>query len=170
MTQPQTEAPAAAVADWHVIFEIERRAYPVGEALSIGRDAGGDIVIQEPNVSRAHARVTVTDGVCEVENLGATGTKVNGVRIIVPQPLREGDRIQVGMAVLTLRRPPLPLGVSVVDRVQERPIDLVASRRPTVRSPLLVNGTQPKRSKPSWVVFALVAGAAALLYFLGAGG
>jgi hypothetical protein len=40
----------------HLIYEFERRAYPVRNSLlTIGRDAASHILIREPAVSRNHA-------------------------------------------------------------------------------------------------------------------
>ena len=66
----------------------------------IGRDAGADLVIDSPAVSRRHARIARTNGQIRVEDLGSSnGTFVNGVRLTAPQVLRPGDLVQLGRAV-----------------------------------------------------------------------
>ena len=77
-------------------------------ALTIGRRADQDIVLDDPSVSRAHARVHVVAGETAVEDLGSTnGTSLNG-RPIGPgrTAVRDGDRIQVGNALLEYRSTP----------------------------------------------------------------
>ncbi|HEV2439760.1 MAG TPA: DUF3662 and FHA domain-containing protein [bacterium] len=73
--------------------------------LTIGRRADQDIVIDDPSVSRAHARIHVTDGDAAVEDLGSTnGTALNGRPIGRSRlPVHDGDRIQVGNALLQYR-------------------------------------------------------------------
>lgn len=74
--------------------------------LTIGRRADQDIVIDDPSVSRAHARIHVTGGDAAVEDLGSTnGTALNGRPIGRGRaPVHDGDRIQVGNALLQYRR------------------------------------------------------------------
>ena len=73
--------------------------------LTIGRRADQDIVIDDPSVSRAHARLHVAAGEAAVEDLGSTnGTALNGRPIGRTRvPVRDGDRIQVGNALLQYR-------------------------------------------------------------------
>src|SRR3989337_747983 len=47
----------------HLIYEFERRAYPVRNALlTIGRDASSHILIREPAVLRNHAELRAEEG------------------------------------------------------------------------------------------------------------
>ena len=67
-----------------------------GERLTIGRDDGNDVVLDDPNVSRFHAEVLRSDGRIEVRDLDSrNGTRVNGV----PAPhavLQTGSEIGIG--------------------------------------------------------------------------
>jgi pSer/pThr/pTyr-binding forkhead associated (FHA) protein len=66
-------------------------------SVTLGRDPRSDIVLQAPNVSSAHARVTVQDGRVLLEPLGATnGTFVNEKRAKGVQELAPGDWIGIG--------------------------------------------------------------------------
>jgi hypothetical protein len=152
-----------AVADWtpapaYLVYEIERRAYPVRETCTIGRDTGSDVVILEPTVSRTHARIARDGESLMLESVGATGTRVNGVAVTTPQPLNDGDKIEIGTAILTLRRPPLPLGVTVVERPRAASrIDDVTGRRPTIRHPLMAPSHDgPQKPKRGWWIFAAI--------------
>lgn len=66
--------------------------------LLIGRDPDCDIVIADRQVSRHHALLKrVADGYV-VEDLGSkNGTHLNGVALHGPQPLQDGDLIQVAL-------------------------------------------------------------------------
>jgi len=75
-------------------------------ALTIGRRADQDIVIDDPSVSRTHARIHATEGEAAVEDVGSTnGTALNGRPIGRSRvPVHDGDRIQVGNVLLQYRR------------------------------------------------------------------
>jgi pSer/pThr/pTyr-binding forkhead associated (FHA) protein len=150
----------------YLVYELERRAYPLTDAFTIGRDSGSNLVVLEPAVSRTHARIIAEGNTIRVENIGATGTRVNGIPVAdQPVELREGDRVDIGTAVLMVRRSPLPLGVSIVDRVHSRPADQVAARRPTIKNPLPLNRLQEvRRMRPTWI--AVTAAALVVLVLL----
>jgi predicted component of type VI protein secretion system len=81
-----------------------------GELL-IGRHADGPGRLgNDEEISRYHARVSLDAGeLCAVEDLGSTnGTFVNGLRISVPQTLKQGDRIELGGSTLVVRELPAP--------------------------------------------------------------
>ena len=76
------------------------RQFRVGfEPLIIGR-GGVDIELTTTEVSRRHARVSMSAGF-QLEDLGsANGTFLNGTRVTKASPLRIGDHIQIGGTVL----------------------------------------------------------------------
>ena len=66
--------------------------------LTIGRSADCDIVLDDRQVSRFHARVVWRTDQYEVEDLGSkNGTHLNGRDLVGPQPLRDGDEIQIAL-------------------------------------------------------------------------
>jgi pSer/pThr/pTyr-binding forkhead associated (FHA) protein len=69
-----------------------------GERLVIGRAADSGLVLDDPEVSRAHAEILRTaDGGLELRDLGsANGTFVDGVPITGPVRLHGGERLQIG--------------------------------------------------------------------------
>lgn len=68
--------------------------------MFIGRELGNDIVINDPEVSRRHARIFVQGSNYVIEDLGSTnGTTVNGQRLMGPYLLRPGEIIQFGEKV-----------------------------------------------------------------------
>jgi pSer/pThr/pTyr-binding forkhead associated (FHA) protein len=72
--------------------------YPLeGELLTLGRDPGNTIHINDAEVSRRHARFSLQGGKYVLEDLGSTnGTFVNGQRLGGPHVLRPGDVISFG--------------------------------------------------------------------------
>ena len=81
------------------------RVLPLAEGENvIGRDPSCGVWLDQPGVSRRHARVVVADDVAEIEDLGSTnGTFVSEVAIAGPHPLRDADVIQVGSVDLKYR-------------------------------------------------------------------
>jgi pSer/pThr/pTyr-binding forkhead associated (FHA) protein len=74
---------------------------PLGGELTIGREQGAGMVIDDGGVSRLHARFTEENGAVVLEDLGSSnGTYVNGERISAPVELAAGDEVQVGGTVL----------------------------------------------------------------------
>ena len=78
--------------------------YPLDKnELFIGRDLGNDIPINDPEVSRRHARVFLQGTNYIIEDLGSTnGTTVNGQRIMGPYMLRPGELVVFGEQVSLL--------------------------------------------------------------------
>jgi phosphoserine phosphatase RsbU/P len=73
------------------------------EVLSIGRSARNDLVIEDPSLSRSHARLEVRGEGFQLEDLGSlNGTFINGNPVQGPQSLRASDRVQLGNVVLEL--------------------------------------------------------------------
>lgn len=72
--------------------------YPLeGELLTLGRDPGNSIHINDAEISRRHARLSLQGGKYVLEDLGSTnGTFVNGQRLGSPHVLRPGDVISFG--------------------------------------------------------------------------
>lgn len=81
------------------------RVLPLADGENvIGRDPACGVWLDQPGVSRRHARVVVTDDVAEIEDLGSTnGTFVSEIAIAGPRPLRDADIIQIGSVDLKYR-------------------------------------------------------------------
>jgi predicted component of type VI protein secretion system len=73
------------------------------DSMSIGREASNDIVIQEAELSRNHARISRRGGAFVLEDLGSTnGTFVNRQRLTSPRTLALGDEIGFGENVVVV--------------------------------------------------------------------
>ncbi len=63
----------------------------------LGRDLNNDIVINDAEVSRRHARIFLQGTSYVIEDLGSTnGTYINGQRLMGPYVLRPGEIITLG--------------------------------------------------------------------------
>ncbi len=72
-----------------------------GSQLNIGRDSSNEIVINDAEVSRRHARLTFQGGKYVLEDLGSTnGTFVNGQRLAGPRVLKAGEVVSLGEQIV----------------------------------------------------------------------
>jgi pSer/pThr/pTyr-binding forkhead associated (FHA) protein len=73
------------------VFSLEKAE------LFVGRDLNNDVVANDPEVSRRHARLFKQGNSYTLEDLGSTnGTFINGQRLASPYPLRPGELITFG--------------------------------------------------------------------------
>ena len=75
-------------------------------AVTIGRAAGNDVVLEDESVSRHHARLEWQEGVLYITDQGSTnGTQLNNVEITphIQCPVKEGDVITIGGFSVTPR-------------------------------------------------------------------
>jgi hypothetical protein len=73
------------------VYELDRAE------VSIGRDIANDIVINDAEVSRKHARLTLEADRYRIEDLNSTnGTYIDGQRLIGPHLLAIGEVIMFG--------------------------------------------------------------------------
>jgi len=76
--------------------EIGERFYIDRPRLTVGRDPGSDIFLNDVTVSRSHAVLDSGGGEVRITDAGSlNGTYVNGV-LVDAAPLRSGDLVQVG--------------------------------------------------------------------------
>ena len=72
-----------------------------GHQVVIGREEGLEIILQDPEASRRHCRISWQGGQYVIEDMNSTnGTFVNGVQITTPQMLNTGDSIGIGQTAL----------------------------------------------------------------------
>ena len=167
------------------------RRLELGGAVAIGRQ-DGDLVLEDPEVSRRHAVLRREGESIVVEDLDSTnGTFVNGERIRSPIPVGPGDLVRVGRTTLeiepdrraddTIVSAPLRADDTIVAR-PVRPDQIPsAEAQPSVdpvakddeaTQPLpnrfLENGSRPSRSNRKWLgvtaaVLAVLVGVTAWL-------
>jgi pSer/pThr/pTyr-binding forkhead associated (FHA) protein len=74
------------------------------DETTLGRADGNDIILDDPTVSRYHAKVRQEEGDFYLYDMGATNpTLVNGQRI-TRHPLREGDKVEIGEMLFVFKR------------------------------------------------------------------
>jgi pSer/pThr/pTyr-binding forkhead associated (FHA) protein len=102
-----SERPAPPRLVW-VRPDGEEVEFPLaGSPLLVGRDADADIRVDEPLVSRAHARIERRGGAYFVLDLGSTNlTKVNG-EPVTERELRDGDEVRFARARCRFVAPPV---------------------------------------------------------------
>ncbi len=80
--------------------ELGRRYGLTNRVTTIGRGTTADIQIDQESVSRIHAKVTLEESACVLEDLGSTnGTYVNDTSVSRPVPLRNGDFLKIGRTI-----------------------------------------------------------------------
>jgi pSer/pThr/pTyr-binding forkhead associated (FHA) protein len=111
-------SPRRAKTGGRLVSLMDGREYTVrADGLTIGREAGCDIVVAASEVSRRHARVELRPEGYAVVDMSTNGVMVNGVRIKRAQSLSRGDTIRVGPeefrfhadAEVTVEPPPPPI-------------------------------------------------------------
>ncbi len=118
------------------------RRYRFESAVSFGRDAANDVVLNQATVSRVHARIERHgEGWALLDRGSANGTELNGAAVAGRAQLREGDRIGVGGVLFEFRCAPGAAGL------QARWRDLPAPLRATlVAGAVLLGGVAGERA------------------------
>lgn len=91
--------------------------------LEVGRNPENDVVIEDDDVSRFHARILFDNGSLWVRDAGSrNGVFVNGKRVSDHKALKVGDRVRFGSATFEVQW-------------AEPSLDTVVSERTIVREP-----------------------------------
>lgn len=101
-------------------FLLQEFDLPIGEVV-LGRSPECHVTIEDPLISRQHARIVVTPTQCTFVDLGSrNGSRINGRHVSAPTPLVDADRIRLGAQELvffemgTHRRAPRATGAMTV--------------------------------------------------------
>ena len=93
---PLEEAHARRAARALLAVGGRRLIVPSGGG-TIGRSRACDVVLEDAGASRRHAEIRPHQDGWTLQDLGSTnGVLVNGRPIHAQQPLRQGDRIEIG--------------------------------------------------------------------------
>jgi hypothetical protein len=77
-------------------FVLQELDLPQGGTI-IGRSLDCHLTLEDPLVSRRHARIVVDETGARIEDMGSrNGVRVNGAPIREPVVLRNGDRVRIG--------------------------------------------------------------------------
>src|SRR4051794_2478519 len=84
----------------------DRTRVPVVTEMTIGRAPGSTLLLDDPTVSRTHARISSPNGNgVTLEDAGSShGTWVDGARISAPIELRDGIKLRLGDQELRVER------------------------------------------------------------------
>ena len=96
--QSGAAAPDHRAVRARLIDTAYQRVYDLaGSCVTIGRESGNDIIVQDINASRKHAELRLNArGLWVITDLGSmNGTRVNGISV-ASQPLYPGDTITIG--------------------------------------------------------------------------
>ena len=126
---PPTARPRAWLVD-----DRWAKAYPLGDATSIGRGVQNEIILRDPAVSRKHAEVTRQGETFLLCVQGATGTKVNGLPVAADCALAEGDVIEIAFSTLRFTTRPPTSELSVISHDTPTPLDTDGPTRSTIRA------------------------------------
>ena len=86
-----------------LFLETREIALAEGESI-IGREPASAIWLDDPLVSRRHARIVVANGRATLEDLASrNGTRLCGTRIGRPRRLEDGDEIRIGPVRMIFR-------------------------------------------------------------------
>ena len=78
---------------------LNGQRWMVRSKIIVGRDMECDIIIPSRQVSRRHARLTVSNSGATLEDLGSkNGTHLNGAVLSEPEALKDGDVVQIAFA------------------------------------------------------------------------
>ena len=78
---------------------LNGQRWPLSHTLMVGRDPTCEIIVQDRQVSRFHARITPTPEGVMVEDLGSkNGTNHNGTEVTGPIILQDGDILGIALA------------------------------------------------------------------------
>jgi pSer/pThr/pTyr-binding forkhead associated (FHA) protein len=96
-------APARLV--WHKLDGSVASLQLVEDVMTVGRDETASLRIDEPLVSRLHARIERRGDAYVVLDLGSTNlTRVNG-EVVGQQELKDGDELRFARARCVFRAP-----------------------------------------------------------------
>ncbi|MEM3486282.1 MAG: FHA domain-containing protein [Candidatus Methanomethyliaceae archaeon] len=98
--------PELPVIGWLVVVKGTRQGqeFVLREVTTIGRGGENDIVLDDPAVSRQHAKIRLEGRDFVIYNLGATNPpKVNDVEIN-RHVLADGDRLEIGQTILVFKQ------------------------------------------------------------------
>jgi FHA domain len=80
------------------------KTHRFGRRVLVGRAPSADLRLDDPMVSRLHARIEMRDDGVYVEDLGSrNGTTVDGVAVAAPRKLAVDDEVTVGSAAVVFR-------------------------------------------------------------------
>ncbi len=119
-----------------LVHESSGQEFSLGfEVVTIGRHRDNVITLEDPQVSRHHAEISMQGGRWVIQDLeSANGTFVNGQRVVAPRLLNHGDMVRVGQSSFQVDiAAALSRQDTLVERVPRQTLAPTASRGPSRR-------------------------------------
>ena len=97
-----------AIRTSEVIIEVNGMRHPlVPPGLTVGRGNEADLRIDDPGISRRHAKISLKESeggtVVSVEDLGSTNGVILDGQPVDSSPVRDGSEIRLGNTVIVIR-------------------------------------------------------------------
>jgi len=108
------------------------KVYPLeGPEIIVGRDAGNAVTINDAEVSRKHAKLSLHGSAYTIQDLGSTnGTFINGQRITSTQVLNPGDTVSFGENIVLIYEASHDPNATLISSAQA-PKTVTPIRKPT---------------------------------------
>ena len=92
------------------------KVYPLSvQEVSIGRDNSNTVAINDAEISRKHAKMSLHGNAYVIQDLGSTnGTFVNGTRVSGSQVLNPGDSVSFGENIILAYESAFDSGATVI--------------------------------------------------------
>lgn len=141
------------------MFELVLRdgtRVPVVDAMTIGREPGNTLQLDDPAVSRRQARILVEDDDrVLLEDAGSSyGTWLDGDRLDAPRPLSDGSLIRIGNQELLVerRRDESEAGKTIVVRAGDSVVTSTFGTHPKARSGYALKRLEASEGPERWVL------------------
>jgi len=135
--------------------QLKGQRWPLSRPLMLGRDSTCEVIIQDRQVSRFHARLTPTAEGVMLEDLGSkNGTIHNGDELTAPVMLQDGDLVGIALAqqfLFLTSDATMPL-VDGIGRAGRLMVDQ-KSRRVWVNQQQLVPPLSAQQFKLLWLLY-----------------
>ncbi len=107
------------------------KIYPLeAPEIIIGRDASNGVAINDAEVSRKHAKLSLHGSAYVIQDLGSTnGTSVNGQRVTSTQVLNPGDTVSFGENIVLMYEAASDPNATIISSAQA-PKTVIPVRRP----------------------------------------
>jgi FHA domain-containing protein len=124
-------ARATAATGGRLVSLVDGKEYQIADGVTFGREAGSDVVVAQPEVSRRHASIAPTAEGYVLKDHSTNGIWVNGTRVQGSQLLARADVVKIGTEEFRFYA------------------DVAAARPTPAAPPAAAIGSQPKPNPPT---------------------